>query len=252
MPSGHLFLWVTIAMVSFRTMAMGINRLLDIKIDARNPRTKERALPKGILKKSYVWIFAGVSFLIFEYSAWILGDLCFYLSPIPVGLALIYPFTKKFTWTCHFVLGIILGMAPYGAWIASQNSFALAPTFLMIGVALWVAGFDMIYALQDIEFDRKNKLFSVPAIFGITATINITWILHLLSVICWLAGGYFAGAGLIYVIGIVLVSIFLIIEHGLIRAYGVSKMNEAFFVMNSAVSVGLFLMTVLDIFWKIN
>jgi len=159
-PRWNLFLWVTVAMVSFRTMAMALNRIIDIEIDRDNPRTESRALPKGRLNIPFVWLASLVSFVIFEFSAYRLGPLCLALSPIPVALAWLYPWTKRFTWFSHLILGIILGIAPYGAWLASRDAFSWVPGFLFLGVATWVAGFDIIYALQDQDFDviAKNVL----------------------------------------------------------------------------------------------
>ena len=246
-PSLFLFVWITIAMVSFRTMAMALNRLLDRTIDAENPRTQGRALPQKKIRVSFVWFAAAVSFLIFEGSAYRLGSLCLWLSPVPVVLAWIYPLTKRFTWFSHFVLGLVLGIAPYGAWIASRQSFAWAPAFLTAGVTLWVAGFDMIYALQDVDFDHQRGLYSVPAKFGEPATLRITRWLHVVAVLCWLVAGLFGGMGLCYWVGLALVGGFLIREHQLVRAFGVAKINEVFFVMNAVVSVALFLAVVLDV-----
>lgn len=246
-PSVFLFVWITIAMVSFRTTAMALNRLLDRAIDAENPRTQTRALPLKKIRASFVWLAAAVSFLIFEASAYRLGTLCFWLSPVPLALAFIYPLTKRFTWLSHFVLGLVLGIAPYGAWIASQQAFGWVPALLTAGVMLWVAGFDMIYALQDIDFDRDRGLYSVPARFGESSTLRITRSLHVLAVLCWAMAGFLNGAGLIYGLGLVLVAYFLIREYQLIRSFGVKKINEAFFVMNGVVSVALFVAAALDV-----
>ncbi len=246
-PGLFLFLWITIAMVSFRTLAMSLNRLLDRTIDAENPRTEGRALPQKKIRTSFVWFAALVSLLVFEWSAFTLGPLCFRLSPIPVVLAWIYPLTKRFTWFSHFVLGLVLGIAPYGAWIASRQAFGWPPAFLTAGVMLWVAGFDMIYALQDMDFDRKRGLYSVPAKFGEVRTLKITQRLHALGVFFWAVAGLLNGAGLIYGLGLLLVAYFLIRENQLIRTAGIARMNEAFFVMNAVVSVALFLAVVLDV-----
>jgi len=246
-PGFFLLFWITVAMVSFRTMAMGLNRLLDRIFDAENPRTQDRALPQKKIRAGFVWLAVLVAFLVFEGSAFILGTLCFWLSPVPVVLAWIYPLTKRFTWLSHFVLGIVLGIAPYGAWIAVTGQFAWAPAFLTAGVVCWVAGFDMIYALQDVDFDIKRGLFSFPVKFGIAATLRLTRLLHIVTVVCWLVAGFFAGMGFCYWLGLAIVAGFLVREHQLVRRFGVAKMNEAFFIMNAVVSVTLFLAVVLDV-----
>lgn len=249
-PSFYLFFWITVAMVSFRTMAMGLNRLIDHRLDAVNPRTQDRALPRKMIRISVVWLFVAASLLIFEISAHKLGLLCLWLSPIPLILAGIYPFTKRFTWLSHFMLGLILGIAPYGAWIASRQAFSWIPTFLTLGVTAWVAGFDMIYALQDADFDRSKGLFSFPVRFGETRTLGFTKILHAVAVFCWGWAGLLNGMGWIYWLGLILVFYFLFREHQLIRSFGVEKINEAFFLMNAVVSVTIFLSAFLNIVIK--
>jgi len=246
-PSFFVFVWVTVAMVSFRTMAMGLNRLLDHKLDLMNPRTQGRALPQGKLRVKLIWIIVLASLMIFELSAYRLGNLCFWLSPIPLVLAWVYPFAKRFTWGSHFVLGLVLGIAPYGAWIAGTQELAWAAFFLTVGVTCWVAGFDMIYALQDIDFDISQGLFSFPAKFGIAKTLTVTRLLHVISVLCWGLAGLASGSGMLYGIGLTLVAFFLIREHRLIRTIGVTKINEAFFHMNAMASITLFLAVMLDV-----
>ena len=250
LPNFFLFFWVTVAMISFRTMAMVLNRLLDRAIDAENPRTQNRALPRKKLQAGLVLSAAFFSLLIFEWSAYALGPLCFALSPIPVFLAGVYPLAKRFTWLSHFMLGLILGIAPYGAWIASRQEFGWVPAFLTAGVMCWVAGFDMIYALQDIDFDIKRGLFSFPARFGIAVTLKLTRLLHAVSVLCWLAAGFLAGMGFCYWAGLAVVAGFLIRENQLVRSFGITRINEAFFLMNAVVSITLFLAVVLDVMVK--
>jgi 4-hydroxybenzoate polyprenyltransferase len=246
-PRFFLFFWVTIAMVSFRTMAMALNRLIDLPIDAENPRTQDRALPKRRLSLRFVWVIAFLAWALFELSAFQLGPLCFKLSLIPVALAWLYPWTKRFTWFSHFVLGIILGIAPYGAWLASRGNFSWIPGLLTLGVVDWVAGFDIIYALQDVEFDRKNHLHSIPAALGEKASLRIVQLFHGLAILAWLAAGWLAGLGWIYTIGIIFVTLFLLRENWLIRSFGLTRLNEAFFTMNAIVSISLFVLTVADL-----
>jgi 4-hydroxybenzoate polyprenyltransferase len=246
MPSLFLWVWITVAMVSFRTLAMGLNRFLDASIDAMNPRTLARAIPSGQLSKSWVSVILLVSALLFEFSAFKLGPLCFLLSPVPFVLAAVYPLMKRVSWLSHFVLGSVLAIAPYGAWIASRGSLDLVPTFLSLGVICWVAGFDMVYAFQDVEFDRRAGLHSFPVKFGTEVTLTTTRSLHFLSVIFWALAGYRNGQGVVFFVGILCAALFLGRSYYLIRAYGTARINESFFVMNVAVSVGLLIATVLD------
>jgi len=245
-PRLEIFIWVTAAMVSFRTMAMGFNRLIDMPIDRDNPRTSARALPAGKLKPGFVWWMTLLAFFLFEVSAAQLGTLCLSLSPWAAFLAWLYPFAKRFTWLSHFLLGIILAMAPYGAWIGSRHDFSWIPGLFSIGIAAWVAGFDIIYALQDEEFDRQYGLFSFPARFGKAASLRLTQILHVLTVVCWLGAGILAGLGAIYFAGLVLVVIFLVREHWLVASFGLKKLEEAFFTMNAIVSLSVFAAVLAD------
>lgn len=246
MPRLSIFIGVTIAMVSFRTLGMALNRLIDVPVDAANPRTQSRALPAGKLTPSFVWTAAAISFLIFEATTFFLGKLCFYLSPIPVFLAWLYPWTKRFTWLSHFVLGIILGIAPYGAWVAARGEFSWIPGLLTTGVMTWVAGFDVIYALQDLDFDRRSGLYSIPAKLGPEAALILTQVLHVFTLAAWFAAGKLAGLGAVYHAGLIWVAGFLIREHWLVKTQGMKKIDEAFFKMNAAVSLSVFLATALD------
>ncbi len=246
------FVWagVTLAMVSFRTMGMAANRLIDRKIDAANPRTAGRALPSGKLKSDFVWQAAVLSLFIFEISAFQLNRLCFMLSPIPLLLAWFYPLAKRFTWLSHFVLGIILGIAPYGAWLASRAEFSWAPGFLTIGVAAWVAGFDMIYALQDIAFDRSARLHSFPARFGQPRALAAAAFLHAVTLIAWTFAGKEAGAGILFYAGIAAAALFLAREHWLVRSFSIKKIEEAFFTMNALVGLAVFIASVADVSFR--
>ena len=237
---------VTIAMVSFRTMGMAANRLIDRKVDSANPRTAGRALPAGKLKTGFVWQAAILSFLIFEVSTFQLNPLCFRLSPIPFLLAWFYPLAKRFTWLSHFILGIILGIAPYGAWLASGAPFSWVPGFLTIGVAAWVAGFDIIYALQDMEFDRKSGLYSFPARFGPAPALTAAAFLHAVTLTAWAFAGKEAGTGILFYAGIAAAAIFLIRQHWLVRSFTLERIEEAFFTMNALVSLTIFIASLAD------
>lgn len=245
-PSARIFFLVTAVMVAFRSMAMGANRILDRTIDAANPRTRSRAIPAGLLRvRTVVFLTAGFGILYFI-SCWVLGGLCWMLSPIPFILAWLYPLTKRFTWFSHGVLGIILGISPYGAWLAVTGQFSWVPGFLTLGVAAWVAGFDILYALQDEEFDRSAALKSWPARFGKAASLVTARRLHFLACVCWAAAGWLAELGVSYWLGWILSCLFLLREHWLVKSSGLEKIQEAFFTMNAAVGMILFVSVVIE------
>ena len=246
LPEFFDFLWISAAMVSFRSMAMGANRLIDRAIDAANPRTSNRALPARKLKTPFVLGLTILFLVFFEYSAYRLGDLCFRLSPIPVLMAWLYPWMKRFTWLSHMLLGMILGIAPYGAWLAVRGEFSWIPGFFLIGVTCWVAGFDIVYALQDLAFDKQYGLYSFPARFGEKNSLRLTFLLHVIAFAAWFGAGWLAGLGTAYWIGLVVVAGLLVREHWLVRNFGVAKIQEAFFLMNAVVSVALFLSVLAD------
>ena len=246
-PSAPLFFWITLAMVSFRTMAMGANRILDRHIDGANPRTKTRALPAGRLSLKVVWVLTLLFGAVFLMSAAVLSPLCFKLSPVPIFLAWLYPVTKRFTWLSHGVLGTILGIAPYGAWLAAGGSFSWVPGALMIGITAWVAGFDIIYALQDMSFDRTSGLYSFPARFGQDLSLKVSRWLHAIALVSWVAAGWLAGLQMTYWLGVILCGGFLLREHWLVHSCGLKKIQEAFFTMNAVISLTLFAAVLLDL-----
>lgn len=252
-PGWEKFLLITLAMVSFRTMAMAANRLLDQKVDAANPRTASRALPAGLLNPSFVWACAFVSWVVFTGACWLLGPLCLQLSVVPLVLAWIYPLMKRMSLLCHFVLGFVLSIAPYGAWVAVQGSFSWVPGFLMLGVLFWVAGFDIIYALLDFDFDREKGLHSVPAKLGTDKARLLARCLHLLTIVCWVLAGIQAQLSWIYFLGLAVAAMLLVREHFLARKDSDAvKLNEAFFNLNAWISVIVFIAASLDVAggWK--
>lgn len=246
-PRISIFGWVTAAMVSFRTFGMTMNRLVDWKIDAQNPRTQTRALPDKKLIPSFVRAISLLSLAIFLGMTWVLGPLCFALSPIPIFLAWLYPYLKRFTWLSHLCLGMILGISPYGAWLASRLEFSWIPGFFTVGVASWVTGFDVLYALQDYEFDKANGLKSIPVRFGAQKALWIAGGLHAVAVLAWSSAGFLAGLGWVYAAGMALVALFLIREHWLVHRLGLAKMEQAFFTMNACVSFMVFIAALMDL-----
>lgn len=249
-PRFFILFWVTAAMVGFRTFAMAMNRLIDREIDAKNPRTESRALPQKKLLPRFVGMSALFALVIFLGSVWVLGPLCFFLSPIPIFLAVIYPYLKRFTWLSHVALGIILGISPYGAWLAARAEFSWIPGLLLIGVTGWVAGFDILYSLQDLEFDRSFGLQSVPVRFGKERTLGVASALHGTALLSWAGAGALAGLGWFYGLGLVGAGFFLWREHWLIRRFGLAKIKQAFFTMNVGVSFALLIAALIDLHWR--
>lgn len=246
-PTAHDLIWITLAMVGARTAAMSLNRLIDRYIDARNPRTANRAIPAGLLRVSEVYVYTLLSFVLLGVSAYQLNLLAFKLMPIAVFFLVLYSYTKRFTWACHFVLGIALGLAPIGAWIGVTGRWALTPVILGIAVMLWVAGFDIIYACQDVDFDRREGLYSIPSRFGITRGLEISTFLHVIAPILFITVGVFTSLSWLYYIGVMVAIYLLFRQHRIVSASDLSKAGVAFFDLNGYLSVLLFLFSVLDL-----
>lgn len=239
-PSFITIFWITIAMVGARSFAMAMNRLIDAEIDRRNPRTADRALPKKLISIPNVILFTIISLGLFLLAVYNLAPICRYLWPFIVIPFVVYPYTKRVTWLSHFVLGICLGLAPVGAWIAVTNTFSLEPFLIGSAVILWVAGFDIFYAIQDIDFDCRHKLYSIPARFGIKTSLTLTKLLHITSITILIWLGIRLDLGLFYFIGVVVAAILLAYENSLIKANDLSRLNQAFFTMNGVISVVMF------------
>jgi 4-hydroxybenzoate polyprenyltransferase len=249
-PEWMTLFWITLAMVGARSFAMAVNRWLDMEIDRRNPRTADRALPKGLLSVSNVVLFSIVSLAVFLLSVYKLAPICRYLWPLVVVPFVIYPYTKRFTWLSHFVLGLCLGLAPVGAWIAITNTINMEPFMIGAAVLLWVAGFDIFYAIQDIEFDRQHKLYSIPAKFGIRTSLTLTKILHITSIVLLSWVGMRMHLGIIYFIGIAVTAILLAYENSMIKPHDISKLNMAFFTINGVISILLFCFVAADVIFR--
>lgn len=246
-PRLYIVLWVTVAMVALRTAAMCLNRLIDRVIDEENPRTRLRINLIKSISSIKIWLITIFSLVLFVISAANLNPLCLKLSAIPIALIIIYPFSKKFTWCSHFILGMILGIAPCGGWLASSAQWSWIPVVLTFAVCFWVSGFDMFYALQDVEFDRTHGLNSFPARFGFDCTVKTVGFLHGLAIILLGYFGWILMLGIWYWMGWLLALALMVWEHGLVRRFGLSKINEAFFNLNAWVSVIIFLSTLLDL-----
>lgn len=246
-PGAWPFLWIVVAMVSCRSAAMAFNRIADREIDARNPRTRMRAIPAGLLSLRQVNLFFFASCAIFVLAAAMLNPLALALSPVALGVTLFYSLTKRFTPLCHFVLGLSLGIAPAAAWIGTTGSLHWAILPITFGVMFWTAGFDIIYALQDEEFDRENGLRSLPAWLGKPKALLVSRVSHAIAISLLAAGGVLAGAGAFYFVGVAAAACLLIYEQSLVKPDDLSRVDMAFFTLNGFVSLGLFAFTLIDI-----
>ncbi len=237
---------IVLCIAAARTAAMAFNRLVDRDIDAQNPRTQDREIPRGVLSVSFVRVLVLASCLVFVAGAALLGRLPLLLSPLALALALGYSYVKRFSSLCHLVLGAAIAFAPGGAWIGVGAPVTLAPWLLVFAVATWVGGFDILYSLQDEGFDRGAGLYSIPARFGTVGALWISAALHVITVICLLAVGLTLARGAAYFAGVLLVAGILVYEHALVKPSDLSKIDKAFFDLNGYVSVGFFLCVLAD------
>ncbi len=232
--------WITVAMVGARSAAMAFNRIADRRIDAANPRTASRALPAGLLDLRFAWIFTVASAALFLLAASQLNRLTLILSPVALGSILLYSYTKRFTALSHLVLGWCLAIAPAGAWIAIQGRLTIVPVLLSLSVMLWTAGFDILYACQDYDFDRRTGLHSIPERFGITRALWIARAVHALMFVSLLLMFGTAGLGWMGFAGVAATGALLVYQHSIVKANDLSRLNAAFFTTNAFVSVILF------------
>jgi 4-hydroxybenzoate polyprenyltransferase len=239
--------WILLAMVGARSAAMGLNRLIDKAIDARNPRTAIRALPAGLLRSGEVLLFIIVSFVLLFWAASQLNSLSVKLLPIAVFMTVIYSYTKRFTWLCHVVLGLTIGLAPLGGWVAVTGQVTIPALILYVTVALWTAGFDVIYACQDVEIDRKEGLYSIPARFGIARGLAIARVFHALTALGFALLMLLTDLSWWYFAGIVVAGALLLNEHRMVKPNDLSKLNAAFFTMNGVLSAVVFAFTFIDL-----
>ena len=246
-PRGRQLLWIVVAMVAARSAAMAFNRLVDNRLDAANPRTRSRALPAGLLSPKFVAGFVVLSSLLLMLAAWKLNWLAFVLSPVALAVVLLYSFTKRFTRWSHLVLGFALGIAPAAAWIAVRGSLDPRILLLTVAVTFWVAGFDVLYACQDYDFDRDAGLHSIPRFFGIARTLLLARVLHGLMLLSLLGVVRAFHLGSIAIAGVLVVGLLLTYEHSLVAADDLSKLNAAFFATNGVISVLLFAFIAADL-----
>ena len=241
-----LFL-VLICMITARSAAMAFNRYIDRKYDEKNPRTAIREIPSGIITPKNALAFVIINCIIFILATAFINRLCFYLSPVALAVVLGYSLTKRFTFLCHLILGVGLGLAPIGAYIAVTGRFDILPLFFSFAVFFWVSGFDIIYALQDEQFDKENKLYSIPSYFGQEKAKWISRFLHLCSFLCLLSAIYFGHFGILYLLGLTVFLGLLIYQHSLIIRFGLQKIDLAFFTTNGIASVLFALCVITDI-----
>lgn len=247
LPSVGQVVWICLALVGARTGAMACNRLIDVRIDAANPRTADRHLPAGRVTHREAALLAAIGFALLLLAAWRLNPLCLALAPVAIALLLFYSYSKRFTSLSHLVLGLCLAAAPVGAWIALRGSLDWPPVVLGLAVLCWVAGFDVFYALQDEEFDRSRGLHSIPARLGAQRAIALAKLLHGLMIMLLSLLALIAPLGNLYLGGVLLVAGLLVYEHRLVRADDLSRLNTAFFTMNGYVSLCMFVFTLIDV-----
>lgn len=247
LPAWMEILWITLAMIGARSAGMGLNRVIDKVIDAQNPRTKTRAIPAGLIRSAEAWLFIILSFALLFIAASNLNPLAMKLLPVAVVMLVGYSYTKRFTWLCHVFLGLTNGLAALGGWVAVTGQIDLSAVVFYLTVAFWIAGFDILYACQDAEFDRDKGLFSIPSKFGISVSLRISRAFHVLT-----------GAGLLglfilsdlswwYLAGMLIAYLILFYEHKLVSPTDLSKLNTAFFTMNGVLSVVVFVFTFIDL-----
>jgi 4-hydroxybenzoate polyprenyltransferase len=245
-PSLKQIFWITVAMVGARSGAMGLNRFIDRRIDAVNPRTRRRELPSGLIKAGEALAFSLVSLGVLVLAAYMLNPLCLKLSPLAIAVLAVYSYTKRFTWASHFVLGLAISAAPIGAWIAIRGAFEPEILPLAFAVLAWLAGFDVLYALQDVEFDRSHGLHSMPARFGVVRSLVMARALHLLAWALLALTGTLFQLGAWYWAGLAITAVLFLYEHSLVRADDLSRLDMAFFNMNGYISVTVFVFTAVD------
>lgn len=241
------FVLIVVAMVAARSAAMAFNRLVDAEIDGRNPRTRGRHLPANLLSRSFAWLFVAASVLVFLLAAKLLNPLCFRLAPVAMAVVFFYSFSKRFTSFSHLVLGFALGISPAAAWIAIRGSLDPCILWLTAAVTFWTAGFDIIYACQDYEFDVEEGLHSVPRRLGIGGALKVARALHVLMVGCLVALVAALGLGWLAVAGVAAIAALLVYEHSLVKPNDLTRVNAAFFTMNGYVSVLFFVFWAADI-----
>lgn len=243
------FFLVILCMVFARSAAMAFNRYLDRHFDSLNPRTAIREIPSGIITAKNALLFTIINCLLFIATTYFINPLCFYLSHVALLVVLFYSYTKRFTALCHLILGLGLSLAPIGAYIAVTGVFAWVPLMFSFAVIFWVSGFDIIYALQDVEFDSENKLHSLPVLFGKKNALILSSVLHFISIVCITAAGYLMGGGIMFILGWLVFVGMLVYQHSIVKADDLRRVNIAFMTANGIASVVFALFVIIDIYF---
>ncbi|GLI07249.1 4-hydroxybenzoate octaprenyltransferase [Paenibacillus tyrfis] len=247
LPSWGQIGWILLAMIGARSAAMGLNRVIDKVFDAKNPRTAMRAIPAGLISSKEAIIFIIISFVCLFWAAYHLSPLAMKLLPVAVFFLVFYSYTKRFTWTCHLILGMTVALAPLGGWIAVTGEFSLAALVFYVAIVFWLAGFDTIYATQDVEFDRKEGLHSIPARFGIPKALLIARWFHIVTAAGLISLFFLTDLSWVYLAGVLVSYALLMYEHLIVKPTDLTKLNTAFFTMNSTLSISLFVFTLIDL-----
>ncbi|MGE5381437.1 MAG: UbiA-like polyprenyltransferase [Methylocystaceae bacterium] len=248
-PTLHQLGWITLAMIAARTAALCLNRMLDLPYDRENPRTANWILVNGSLRSAPLWLVVLLSMILLVWAASQLNHLCLILSPVAVILLWGYSYTKRFTWLCHIILGLVVGIGPVASWLAVTGVFDWRPGFLWLAVGLWIAGFDIMYACQDIDFDREHGLYSIPARFGESQALKISEFCHEMVIILFVVNGLVLKLGAWYYTGIAIAALVLIYEHLIVRPGQLKLVHSASFKFNRYVSLIIFVMTLIDLFF---
>ena len=246
-PTGWQVFWLLMAMVGARTGALALNRFADAELDAENPRTRHWPIPRGLVTRGQVLVLAMVGFGLFLLAAYMLRPFLVLLVPLVIAIFVFYPYTKRFTWLSHFLNGFCLGMAPSGAWLAITGGLAVAPLLMTMAVMFWVAGFDILYSLEDLEFDRKKGLRSFPQRFGIRGSFIVARLCHGIMVLLLIGLYFLLRLGLPYLLGVVGVASLLLYEHLFLRGEDPSRVEGAFFTVNGFISIVIFFFTLIDV-----
>jgi 4-hydroxybenzoate polyprenyltransferase len=249
-PSGHDLLWITVAMVGARSAALALNNYIDLKYDKLHPRFTERPMVTGAVKPREAVLLIIICLVLFWVAAAQLQPLCLKLWPLALVPLVVYPYMKRFSWTCHLVLGVALAAAPVGAWIAVAGEISVAVLFLGLAVGVWIAGFDVIYACQDVAFDKENKLNSMPVRFGVQGALRLSQLMHVISIAGFAVVGWLLKLHFIYYGGVILAGAVLVYQHSIVSAADLSKVTQRYFMRNGLVGMLLFLFTIMALVYE--